>query len=44
MTNASVLFKARPKAIIVGGSLGGLFAALGLGLFYADFLSVTGVH
>jgi phospho-N-acetylmuramoyl-pentapeptide-transferase len=24
--------------------LGGLFAALGLGLFYADFLSVTSVH
>jgi phospho-N-acetylmuramoyl-pentapeptide-transferase len=23
--------------------LGGLFAALGLGLFYADFLSVTNV-
>ncbi len=24
--------------------LGGLFAALGLGVFYADFLSVTGLH
>ena len=24
--------------------LGGLFAALGLGLFYADFLSVTTVQ
>jgi phospho-N-acetylmuramoyl-pentapeptide-transferase len=24
--------------------LGGLFAALGLGLFYADFLSVTALH
>jgi hypothetical protein len=24
--------------------LGGLFAALGLGVFYADFLSVSGVH
>ena len=27
MTNASALSKARPKAIVVGGSLGGLFAA-----------------
>jgi phospho-N-acetylmuramoyl-pentapeptide-transferase len=24
--------------------LGGLFAALGLGIFYADFLSATGIH
>jgi hypothetical protein len=24
--------------------LAGLFAALGLGIFYADFLSATGLH
>ena len=43
-TTSSCWAGPRPRSSCASGSSAGLFAALGLGIFYADFLSVTGLH